>query len=149
MDNNGKSSGVLESLTVAKQPEVTPEILVTTSDNTAPHCVLFEELYPLKDQLQSITLLWNANCYLVNAVRNYVIINGGRRLQLSALQKCRDRKVIYRKRNMMQVSVVGKEPLTREITYIIGVSGVVANKPKLILLQISSDGTTWTWRDAL
>jgi hypothetical protein len=128
----------------------TPEFIITTTDEPEQREAQFSDLYALKDKIASIMLLWDFNSYYINIQQGYFIINGGRRIQPTVASLMLHKKLEYARRNRMDVQIAGddeKENPEISISYIFGMHGVSGDEEKSILLHISSDGTTWCWRD--
>lgn len=126
-----------------------PEIIIRNKKEPTPRPVRFEELSSLVDGLQSITLLWNCNSYLVNVDRRCFIINGGRRIGVNPIFKdCRDLKLFYRRRTQMDLTVGSDNGGdNRRVSYLLGFSGVVNGEEKFMFIQVTDDGSQWVWRD--
>ena len=115
------------------------EILATVHGDATPKTLQFSELYDLRDSLQSIMLLWNNNSYYVDALSKTFIVNGGRRIRFAELGTC---KILYRRRNRVDVSVDGGE-VGRSVSYLIGLRETVSDRK--VFVKVSEDGFSWEW----
>jgi len=120
------------------------EIVVSLKDGTSSQRVVqFSELHGLIDNIGSLMLLWNSNSYYVDCISKTFIINGGRRTRFNEMEDC---KVIYRRRNQCQMSMSGQPGETHTI-WIIGLESKKTGS--MILIDISEDGTDWSWNTKL
>lgn len=124
------------------------EWIISNHDKPEPHVVDFEEIYDLRDQINSITLLWDTNSYHVDLVRKEIIINGGRRICIKGFERMGDLTAIAVKRHTKRISFNGDEGDPGEmVSYLIGWEKDVEGEKKEIMLHISPDGREWCWRD--
>jgi len=124
-----------------------PEFIIRIKEEPTPRPVEFGELFALKDRLQSLTLLWNCNSYLVNRDRRCFYINGGRKIEMPEFRGCTDLAVYYRRRHQKDISFGGGDNNAHRVSYLLGFEGSIHGKIKLVTLQISEDGTQWVWKD--
>lgn len=129
------------------------EFIITTRDKGVPTPIKFEDIYSIRKEITSMSLLWDMNCYHVNVPRRFFIINGGRRVRISQFAKCSDVELLYCKRHTQTLKFgnpdedgQGKKG-SHEISYILGFQGTIDEKHQEILLHISPDGREWYWRD--
>lgn len=115
------------------------EIIIKVDGEREPRKVSFNELYPLRDQIESIMFLWNANSYYVDCLDNVFIINGGRKLRFPQMGHS---VIEYRKRTSMQVSAVGAHEPQKQVEWIIGLRGA---KEDILVLKIDESGRDWVW----
>lgn len=119
------------------------EIIIVTRDCPKPKKVRFEDLYGLKERIETIMFLWDTNCYYVDCKNNAFIINGGRRLAFPNLgNTC----IEFRRRNTMQVSS-GVKAISRTCTWIIGIKSI--DSGSMCLLEIEHSGNSWKWKTGL
>jgi hypothetical protein len=128
-----------------------PEFIVKVEGEPTPRPIAFEDIFEIKDKLQSLTLLWDTNCYHVNRSRRYVCVNGGRKIGLKYFKGCRDLGIFYRRRNSVEITF-NTIPNTamqgeRMIRYLLGFEGTVDGQERLVFLNISEDGRHWIWQD--
>lgn len=130
------------------------EFIVTTRDKTVPIPLKFEDIYPIRQEIISMSLLWDTNCYHVNVPRRYFIINGGRRVRIKEFAGCRDVEILYCRRHTKNLEFGvpggngGIKETSHEVSYILGFHGAVNGENRQIMLHISPDGTEWYWRDS-
>lgn len=117
------------------------EIIVKIGDERK--AVRFEELHALKEQIEEIMLLWNANSYYVSRVNNTFIINGGRKLAFPQMGMS---AIEYRRRSSIQMSVTDSHQQTRKVEWLVGLRG---ENEELLLIDIDETGTTWVWKNSL
>lgn len=121
------------------------EILIKVKDEEKPRKVLFNEMYPLREKIDSLVFLWKYNSYYINIKKSEFIINGGMRI---AFPRIKDSRLVYRKRTAKTVSVAGGAKGDRvEITWIIGIEN--GEGGEMILLNITELGNTWCWANTL
>lgn len=129
------------------------EFIVTTRDRAVPTPIKFENIYSIRKDITSMSLLWDLNCYHVNVPRRYFIINGGRRVRIQQFAKCPDAELLYCKRHTKELEFgtsdgngQGKEK-KHEISYILGFHGTVEGKDQEIMIHVSPNGAEWYWKD--
>lgn len=118
------------------------EILVTMRDSPSSKVVEFSELHGLIDNVGSIMFLWNSNSYYVDSISKTFIVNGGRRTRFNEIGNC---KILYRKRNQLQLSMSGAPGETR----VIWIVGLESESGEWVLLHITEDGSEWDWATKL
>ena len=119
------------------------EIIVTTrSQQGKAKRVSFSEIYPIKDDIETIMFLWNSNSYYVSVKDKTFIVNGGRRLHINDIGKC---KLLSRKRNQLTLSTTGDEGKEQKIFWLVGVE----SEDKVCYLKISEDGKVYEWCNTL
>jgi len=126
-----------------------PEFIIRIKSEPSPRPIRFEDIFPIKDELQSLTLLWDTNSYMVNRDKRFIIINGGRKIAFGEYKECRDLKIFYRRRVSQDIGVgnnIIKEKAKR-VSYLLGFVGTVKDETKYVFLHISTDGTQWVWKD--
>ncbi len=126
-----------------------PEFIIRIRSEPSPRPIQFGDIFPIKDELQSLTLLWDTNSYMANRDKRFIIINGGRKISFSEFKECRDLKIFYRQRVSQDIAVgndIVKERAKR-ILYLLGFVGTVRGETKYVFLQIATDGTQWIWKD--
>ncbi len=112
-----------------------PEWVISVYGEPKPRSVSFKELFELKDKISSMTLLWNTHSFYVNVEEGYFIINGGRRLKPLPFESLEDKKILYARRNSMNVTVSGNDDLKQGdiiVTYLLGVHGKLGEEEKEI-----------------
>lgn len=124
-----------------------PEWIIETEDNRSPHSVQLPEIFAQKDLVRSVVLLWDTNSYYVNVEEGYFIINGGRRLQPTGVAMMEDRRICYARRNSRSFAVGQPDQAQDSVSYLVGVEGRIEGEERQLLLQISSDGRLWVWKD--
>lgn len=124
-----------------------PEWLVCTNDRPAPHVVPFKELFAIKESMTALQLLWHFNSYYVDAKRKRFVINGGRNVFLPDWKNAQDVKVLYRRRHTETISFGGDGEKKHEVSYLLGLQGVLQGEQKEIMIHISPDGIEWYWKD--
>lgn len=127
------------------------EFMVTTKGNNVPKTVQFEQLYGLKPDITSVTLLWNTNCYHVNVPQKVFIINGGRRIVMKGFEKAENIELLYARRNTVEIDMQktsgnGQAPKPEQ-SYLLGFQGMIDGEKREIMLHISEAGELWYWRD--
>lgn len=120
------------------------EVLATLTGSSSPKLLRFSELYDLRDSLQSIMLMWDSNSYYVDSVSKVFIINGGRRTRFDGLGDCR---ILYRKRNRVDVSVNGDGSSEKSVHHLVGIREVSSDK--VVFVKVSDDGASWEWGTTL
>jgi hypothetical protein len=134
-----------------KEMSKEPEFFITTQDNPEVRPVPFVNLYAQRDFMTSMTLLWDCNSYHINIIDKYFIINGGRRIPVTG--KLDSIKVLYARRNNVELTVTGGKEVKRGISYLLGFEAVNDNNltegpvKHELMLHISSDGKVYTFRD--
>ena len=127
------------------------EFLVTTKSDKIPKVMQFEVIAGYKPEIETMTLLWNANSYHVNLPQRLFIINGGRRIHIQGWEDVESVNILYYKRHNREVSVNGDNGSPREgpnvVSYLRGWEGGVAEDAKQIMLHIGPNGKEWYWRD--
>jgi hypothetical protein len=118
------------------------EIIATVKGETKPRTMKFEELYPVKDDLETVMFLWNTNSYYVDCLNNTMIINGGRRFRFGYIGES---KLIYRKRTAMTMTIAGEQ--SNKSVWLVGLEGI--NEDQMVLLEIEYDGSAWRWLKSL
>lgn len=120
------------------------EIIVTTKDDPGcPKNVDFPDLHPMIGEITSMMFLWDENSYYVNVENNMFIVNGGRRLRVERLGKCR---ALCRKRNQAELSLTGEEK-SRKVFWLIGLQDI--DTESVFLVKISEDGREYSWEETL
>jgi len=129
------------------------EFVITTRDKAVPTPIKFEDIFPIRKEITSMSLLWDMNCYHVNVPRRYFIINGGRRVCIKQFNECVDIELLYCKRNTLEVEFGisdgdghGKKK-KHEVSYILGFQGTIGGEHKQIMLHIAPNGKEWYWQD--
>lgn len=121
------------------------EIIVATKDAPAkPRVRKFEELYPIRDDIDSLMFLWNENSYYVSPTNRLFIVNGGRRLIKDRFGTCR---AICRKRNQLTLAASGGEEQERATFWLIGLEDV--DTGEVFFVKVSENGRRWGWGDML
>lgn len=122
------------------------EIIITTRDNpNKPRVVQFEELNALRDDILTMSHLWNFGSYYVSVPDRTFIINGGRKYSVGNLGEC---EFLYRRRCRFDMAMNGNgEPTNKTVMWIMGLQD--KETEKMVLLQISEDGRQWLWADSL
>jgi hypothetical protein len=122
------------------------EILVTlVTEPDKPRSVKFTDLKSLQDRICGMLFLWNCNSYYVDCVKKIFIINGGRKLKMGGFQG--DCRVMYRRRNQMDMSFASEKPSEKRVIWIIGLDEIGASNR--MFLKISEDGKSWKWETVL
>ena len=127
-----------------------PEFIVRVEGEPTPRPIEFEDIFQIKDSMQSLTLLWDTNCYHVNRKRRFVIVNGGRKIGLKAFKHCTDLSIFYRRRNSFELAfgaIPANNVDSNSTTYLLGFEGTVDGEKKLVYLHVSEDGRQWVWKD--
>lgn len=117
------------------------------TDDAGVRKVLFKDIFPNRDKIQAITMLWDTNTYQVNLEDLCFIINGGRRIQPTALLQFTDVKPVAIKRHRKEMSLTGGDTGEEQVSFLLGVSGILDGEERQLLLHISQDGSLWAWRN--
>lgn len=132
--------------------KVDPDFIVSTSVPFDFRKISFSEFFKIKDHVKAVSILWEYNSYFINVHEGIFIINGGKKVRPIYLDKMTDLKLEYARRNRMDVVLDTTEKIkTREIqiVYLFGIKGKYYDgTEKMILLQISQDGSCWAWKDS-
>ncbi len=142
LDKKKKASGISLPSTLSL-----PEWIISTKTQPAPYVVEFKELFALRKDILSMTLLWTFNSYHVDVRRRQFLINGGRRISISMQP---DTELLYAKRNRKTVllnEIKKNGAGVHEITYLLGLQDVIDGRQREIMIHVSSDGANWYWRN--
>lgn len=126
---------------------MSPEWIVWIGDDPKPVSLQFEELFPVKDQIKKVVLLWDTNSYVIDVVNKSFIINGGRLFQPVGLQDMENAVLEYAARHTRQLSMTADSESSESISYLAGVKGTIENEERQLLIHVSSDGRSWSWKD--
>jgi len=122
------------------------EIIVRVKTDPTPMVVTREELYPIREKLDSMMLLWNTASYYVDTKQKMFIVNGGRKLFMDFEDGV---KIVYRMRRSVTYGLTSKEPPTHHEAWVMGLEGIKDGKPKQVFLVIEHGGETWGWENHL
>jgi hypothetical protein len=124
------------------------EIIVTTKNEPSKQRIVqFSDLYSIRNDIKSIMFLWNTNCYYINVSTGVFIVNGGRRIQFPGSG---DYILIYRRRNIQTYDLQPTDENVKsrlQIRWILGIED--KDTKSMLLLVISSDGSSWQWANKL
>jgi hypothetical protein len=126
-----------------------PSIIVVLTGDTVPRKIGFYDIFKYKQYIKTIIFLYDFNSYLINVEEGYFCINGGRRIKPNGCDEYEDRQLKYAKRNTKEVDLTDGHEATVRTNYILGLTGILGNEIKNVLIQISEDGLSWNWRDSL
>ncbi|MHA2426512.1 MAG: hypothetical protein ACXADB_00530 [Candidatus Hermodarchaeia archaeon] len=122
------------------------EIIVTIKDDpNQPRVVSFSDLFAIRDDITTMTHLWNTNCYYVNVLQKSFMINGGRRIRFNS--PFGDCALLYRRRTRKTIALDGNGKPITEIAWIMGIED--KETKEMAFLIISEDGRNWEWRNKL
>jgi hypothetical protein len=148
MSNKNRGNGCSPCSDYGERKMERPEWIISTHEKPAPHAVSFEKIFPQREQINSITLLWDTNSYHVDVVRKQFIINGGRRIHINGAEKAERLIPFAIRRHTQKISLNGDGKQDDEtISYIIGWESIKEDQKKEIMIHISPDGREWYWRD--
>lgn len=125
-----------------------PEWIISTKTQVAPHVVEFKELFAIRKEILSMTLLWTFNCYHVDVRRGQFLINGGRRIRIDDMQQ--DIEILYARRNRTTIAlntVADNGGAVHEVSYLLGLQDTTCDEKREVMIHISPDGNEWYWRD--
>ena len=127
--------------------QMEPDFLITTVSDNQLRPVSFKELYPLRDEITAMCMVWNYNSYMVDCERMGFIINGGRLRCLPRLSEFGGRKVVYARRNTKTVAVEDLSTTNESVSYILGLSYVIIESVRReLVLHISADGAKYEFK---
>ena len=118
-----------------------PAFLVKTAINGVYAEHTFSELYNMRDQIITLTVMWDYNSYLIDLYERHIVINGGRALRMDLLTQMEDPKLYYRKRHMTNIGISDGKTKQDRLSYVVGAEGIVAGKLRQIYMLIKGDGT--------
>lgn len=128
--------------------------LVSTKKDNKQIVIDFKDIFNIKSDLRTMTLLWNTNSYHVNLVGRFFIVNGGRKINIGGFDTVKCIEIIYAKRHSMAVSFNtsdknGKGNIQKEtITYLLGMQGKdIKGTKREIMLHVSTNGDEHEWLD--
>lgn len=108
--------------------------------------VLFKDIFPNRDNIESIMMLWDTNSYYINVKNKYFLINGGRRVQPIALLEMEDLKPLAVHRHRKELSTNTMDVTGNESSlFLVGVTGIIKDEVRDLFLYISQDGSMWSW----
>ncbi len=130
-----------QSITIQhKQPE-----WFATTDTDTVQKLTFSEIYPIKQTIDALMVMWPTNSYYVNAKEKYFIIHGGQRIQIPGLAELTETHIFYAKRTRKDVKLMTNESMTH-VSYLLGIEGLINDESRVIFLEISDDGQYWRWK---
>ncbi len=128
------------------KPDPRGELDWIISEDETLKKVQFNYIFPNKEHIDSITMLFDTNSYIINVRQRFFIINGGRRIQPKPVMLMDEVWPLAVKRRRKTVTLNGEESGDESLSYLLGIEGILNGEKREVLIQISQDGSLWAWK---
>jgi len=120
-----------------------PEWIVKYLDKDIPDSVEFESIFPSRDRIEHLTLLWDTNSYHLNVAERFFIVNGGRRLRPQILEEWGVCRLLAVRRWTRELSMTGDQVRADSARYLLGFVG--SDESEQLFVHVAEDGASWAW----
>lgn len=112
------------------------------------HCQMekssFEEMSKRRSEITTAALVWDTNSYFVDVDAQVFVVNGGKKIRFDEWP-IQNPVVALVRRNQSDF-MDGKKTRTSSIGYFLGIEGTWKGQPRMVLMEISPDGSSFRFK---